>query len=780
MRQITSFLMAILFVSATSAQEISIIPRPAEIKQPATSGTFTITPATTIVLEGSGMENSVNFLNDYLSRFYGFRLKTAKTRPNNNVIALNYERLDNALPGAYVFTIDKKGAYIAGDNATGVFYGIQSLIQLLPTTKATSLAVPFVSINDHPRFDYRGLHLDVARHFFPVDFIKKYIDYMALHKLNYFHWHLTDDQGWRIEIKKYPNLIKTGAYRNGTIIGRFPGTGNTNTTYGGYYTQQQIKEVIAYAKARYITVVPEIEMPGHASAAIAAYPYLSCFSSEPTKITTNPSETSKTQQAQGRIKLVQETWGVFDDVFCAGNDSTFTFLQNILDEVIALFPSTYIHIGGDECPKSNWKRCPRCQKRMKDLNLKDEHELQSYFIQRMEKYVNNKKRKIIGWDEILEGGLAANATVMSWRGEGGGIAAARQNHDVMMTPTTYCYFDYSQTKNEDSVTIGGYVPIEKIYSYNPIPPVPDSLTAEQAKHILGAQANLWTEYITNPKKVEYMIFPRLGALSEVLWTPQDKKDYKDFERRLPMEFKRLDLWKANYSNAYFDIQASILPAPDNNGVLWKLESKLKDATIRYANGSNSNALAYTGPVSVTTSQPYTGMLFQGEKKTNNISQSFFINKATGKKITLTAPPAAKWPGHGGAFGLINGALSERGISSVEWLGWEGGDMEAVIDLGSSQSISKVNCHLLQQRPSWIYLPASIEVFTSADGNSFTSAGKTSSYSPDKANAYNGTISMTGTTARYVKVAATNYGTIASGAPGAGNRAWLFMDEIQID
>lgn len=763
------------------AQEINIIPKPAEVKLPATPGKFTITPATTIVLEGSGMENSVNFLNDYLSRFYGFRLKTAKTRPNKNVIALNYERLDNPLPGAYVFTSDKNGVYIAGDNETGVFYGIQSLIQLLPVAnspKTNSLSLPWVSINDQPRFEYRGLHLDVCRHFFPVDFIKKYIDYMAMHKLNYFHWHLTDDQGWRIEIKKYPNLVKAGAYRDGTIIGRYPGTGNTNTPYGGYYTQAQIKEVIAYAKKRYITIIPEIEMPGHGSAAIAAYPYLSCFSAEPTKITTNPSELSKTQQSQGRIKLVQETWGVFDDVFCAGNDSTFTFLQNVLDEVIALFPSSYIHIGGDECPKNNWKRCPKCQQRIKDLHLKDEHELQSYFIQRIEKYVNSKKRNIIGWDEILEGGLAPNATVMSWRGEAGGIAAARQNHDVIMTPGTYCYLDHAQSRNEDSVTIGGYLPLEQVYKYNP---VPDSLTAEQAKHILGAQGNVWTEYMNNTRKVEYMIFPRLSALSEVLWSPLDKKDYPDFEKRLATAFQRYDLWKTNYSKAYFDIAASILPAPDNDGVLWKLESKLKDVEFSYTNATASNASnPYFSPIRVTNSGTLGGRLSKNGKIMRTVSQNFSFNKATGKNIKLTASPADKWPGNVGAFGLVNGALSDKGISSVEWLGWEGGDMEAIIDLGSEKSISKVNCHLLDQTPSWIYLPSSVEVFTSADGNNFTSAGKTSSYTPDTLTMYNATIAVSPVTTRYIKVFAKNYGKIGSGLPGAGNPAWLFVDEIQVE
>jgi len=542
----------ILLALGARAQDINIVPRPAEITQPATPGYFVISPATTIVLEGSGLSNCAQFLNDYLKRFYGFTLKTGKSATaGKNALGLNFERLNYPIAGGYVLNISKNGIYIAGDNETGDFYGIQSLIQLLPLpgqplAKGNNLSVPLVTIRDHPRFDYRGLHLDVGRHFFPVDVIKKYIDYIALHKMNYFHWHLTEDQGWRIEIKKYPLLTSVGSKRYGTIIGRHPGTGNDNTPYGGYYTQAQIKEIIAYAAKRYITIIPEIEMPGHGSAAIASYPFLSCFPDEPTKIPGTPSKGAQQAQAKGAKKLVQEAWGVYDDVFCAGSDSTFGFLENVLDEVIALFPAAYIHIGGDECPKNNWKRCPRCQERMKQLGLKNEHELQSYFIHRIEKYINSKGRKIIGWDEILEGGLAPNATVMSWRGEEGGIAAAKENHEVIMTPGSNCYFDHSQTKKEDSVTIGGFLPIETVYGYEPIPA---ALDAEQAKKVWGAQGNVWTEYMANTKKLEYMVFPRLAALSEALWSPKEK-DYKEFEKRLSVELSRYDVWKINYYKAH--------------------------------------------------------------------------------------------------------------------------------------------------------------------------------------------------------------------------------------
>ena len=517
---------ASLFLTVGTYAQVNIIPQPAELKMPETAGQFVITPKTPIILEGSGLENSARFLNDYLKQLYGFTLPVTKKAGAVAGIRLNFDRLDHPVPGAYNMEINAKGVYIGGDNATGTFYGVQTLLQLLPVEKANSLAVSYLTIKDYPRFEYRGLHLDVSRHFFPVSFVKRYIDYIALHKMNYFHWHLTEDQGWRIEIKKYPNLTKAGAWRNGTIIGRYPGTGNDSIRYGGFYTQKEVKEIVDYASKRYVTIIPEIEMPGHASAALTAYPWLGCT---------------------GGPYQVQQTWGVFNDVFCAGNDSVFTFLQNVLDEVIPLFPAKYVHIGGDECPKESWKVCPKCQKRMADNKLKDEHELQSYFVQRMEKYINGKGKVLIGWDEILEGGLAPNAVVMSWRGEKGGIEAAKQNHDVIMTPGDFVYLDHSQTKQEDSVTIGGYTPVKEIYGYEPIP---KELSDTERKHILGAQGNVWTEYMGNTKKVEYMIFPRVSALSEVLWSPSEKRNWSDFETRLQAQCKRYELWGTNYNKAF--------------------------------------------------------------------------------------------------------------------------------------------------------------------------------------------------------------------------------------
>ena len=535
------FLLALLSVTYfLSAQQPAIIPKPVSTEW--RQGAFSINKNTVLVADMPDAP-SASFFSAYLERIYGLHLTTLSPgkQPASNYIRLTTSPATSGTrEGRYTLLATKDAITITGDTHPGTFYGMQTLIQLLPADASSlpagpagvkadpssTLSIPAVSIEDYPRFAYRGLHLDVGRHFFPADFVKKYIDYIALHKMNYFHWHLTEDQGWRIEIKKYPGLTDIGSCRNGTIIGHNPGIGNDSIRYCGYYTQEEIKDIVKYAADRYITIIPEIELPGHSSAALTAYPWLGCT---------------------GGPYQVQQRWGVFKDVFCAGNDSTFQFLEDVLDEVMALFPSRYIHIGGDECPKTSWKACPKCQKRIRDNGLKDENELQSYFVQRIEKYINSKGRQIIGWDEILEGGLAPNATVMSWRGEQGGIDAAKLNHDVIMTPGEYVYFDHAQLQNDDSLTIGGYLPLDKVYQYEP---VPHGLTDDQAKHIWGAQANVWSEYMSNPRKVEYMLFPRLSALSEVLWSPKEQRSWPDFEQRLQTQYKRYELWDANYYRNY--------------------------------------------------------------------------------------------------------------------------------------------------------------------------------------------------------------------------------------
>ncbi len=739
--------------SFLSAQDISIIPRPVSLN--AGKGSFTINADTKIVVEGSGMEHSVSFLNDYLQHFFGLTLTTTTKAEDKNVIILNFEKMERVSVGAYRMIVNGNHVYIAGANEEGVFYGIQTLIQLLPTSATSSLVIPQLAITDFPRFPYRGLHLDVSRHFFTVDYIKKYIDYIALHKMNYFHWHLTDDQGWRIEIKKYPKLTETGSCRNGTIIGHYPGKGNDSIRYCGFYTQQEIKDVVQYAADRYVTILPEIELPGHASAALTSYPYLGCT---------------------GGPYHVQETWGVFSDVFCAGNDSTFQFLQDVLDEVIALFPSKYIHIGGDECPKTAWKKCPKCQKRIQENHLKDEHELQSYVIGRIEKYLNSKGRQVIGWDEILEGGVAPNATVMSWRGEKGGIDAAKQHHTVVMTPTTYVYFDYAQKKNEDSLVIGGFLPLDKVYNYEPLP---KELSDDEKKYIIGGQGNIWTEYVPTISKLEYQLFPRVTALCEVLWSPKEGKDWTDFQKRLPRQLERYDFWKTNYSRAYYNLKASIEPADNNKGLLWKLSSNLPNSVIKISAGQGGNEISYDQPFLISSSGSYQANLYKDGKTADQIAASFSFNKATGKNIVLATQPAIEFPGNGGAFGLVNGVVTSKTTDFSEWLGWVGTDMEATIDFGKDETLNKVSVHTYDQKRGRYYQPVSVEVLSSTDGINFTIIGKTSDFIPDHDNLGTMTVLLSAISTRYIKVRAKNTGTIPEGQTGTGNPARMLIDEIQV-
>ena len=522
-RNLALLFLLLFFVMNISAQEVAIIPQPAEMS--IQKGNFILDQTCTLQFDVSNQEIAriAGFFNDYLNEMYGFTIGENNTGSSIQLKLIS--RLDLGKEG-YLLKINNNNIVITAAAPNGLFYGIQSLKQMLPINATNGkLEVQAIDIKDQPRFAWRGNMLDVGRHFFPVSFLKKYIDILAMYKINTFHWHLTEDQGWRLEIKKYPLLAEISSWRDETVLGHntqeYDGIG-----YGGFYTQEQAREIVQYAAERYITVVPEIEMPGHSSAALAAYPNLGCT---------------------GGPYKVQTRWGVHKDVYCAGKDETFVFLKNVLDEVMDIFPSKFIHIGGDECPKDAWQKCPDCQKRIADNGLKDEHELQSWFITQMDHYLTSKGRRLVGWDEILEGGLAPQATVMSWRGVKGGIEAARQNHDVVMSPNSHMYIDHyqSQNKDEEPLAIGGFLSVEKVYSYEP---VPEELTGEEAKHILGVQTNLWTEYISNTKKAEYMLLPRLEAEAEVAWTPKDKKDFEGFEKRLNIDYKRLDKLGINYRN----------------------------------------------------------------------------------------------------------------------------------------------------------------------------------------------------------------------------------------
>ena len=554
MKKIIFLFLSFAFCNRLSAQEVNIIPQPVSIKTGLSTEKFIIDKSTEIISSDS-LSNSALFLQSYIQKYYDLKLRiNPNSTSKKNIIKLEIVTRLLKSSNEYELVSNYDQTIIYANSENGLFYGIQTLIQLLPDVKSASLQIPAVSITDYPRFDYRGMHLDVSRHFFDVNFVKQYIDYLALHKMNYFHWHLTDDHGWRIEIKKYPKLTEIGAWRDGSIVGLWPGKGNENIKYqvlptginitpkdaviktdglkhGGFYTQEQIKDVVEYAAKRYITIIPEIEMPAHSMALLAAYPELG---TEPNK---------KYEVAQ--------TWGMmnkYNNVLQA-SDTTFKFLENVLAEVMDLFPSQYIHIGGDEASKVWWKQSAVSQQIMKANGLKNESELQSYFIQRIEKFVNSKGKTIIGWNEILQGGLAPNAIVMSWQGEKGGIEAARQNHKAIMTPENKMYFNHGQFAKEDSLTASTPSLLADVYNYEP---VPAELNAEQAKYIWGGQGCLWSEYITNPAKVQYQLFPRLDALSEILWSPTEKRNYPDFQKRLKTQFKRYDLMGITYSKRYLE------------------------------------------------------------------------------------------------------------------------------------------------------------------------------------------------------------------------------------
>ncbi len=533
LRLLTIFL-GILWIQSCSQPKQSAVSIPAIIPAPVSmtpmEGQLALQRSFNIIAESKEELATARLLKDFFE-LTDRKVVTGGEAKEQTSVQLKLSTDNELGKEAYELVIDEKGIKVEAASAAGLFYGLQSLFQIL---NAKSDYVPYLRITDEPRFSYRGMHLDVGRHMFPVAFIKKYIDLMSHFKFNRFHWHLTEDQGWRIEIKQYPELQKKAAFRDETAIGYATTKTRDQVTYdgkpyGGYYTQEEVKEIVAYAQERHIMVIPEIELPGHASAALAAYPHLGC--------TGGPYKTAT-------------TWGVFQDIYCAGQETTFEFLENVFDEVLPLFPGPYVHIGGDEAPKSRWEGCPHCQKRIKREGLSNEGELQSYFVQRMEKFLNSRGKSIIGWDEILEGGLAPNAIVMSWRGEEGGIAAAQQEHQVIMTPGEWCYFDYYQADMEtEPLAIKRITTVEKVYEYEP---VPASLSNEQQAFVLGAQCNLWSEYITSTEHAEYMVYPRALAMSEVLWSPKEIRDYEKFVAGVRRIRPLMDTWNINYAKHIFD------------------------------------------------------------------------------------------------------------------------------------------------------------------------------------------------------------------------------------
>jgi hexosaminidase len=645
----------------------------------------------------------------------------------------------------------------------GVFYGLMSLLQVMAQVQQQP-SLTLNDIHDQPAFSWRGMHLDVSRHFFPVSFIKTYIDLLALHKMNTFHWHLTDDQGWRIEIKKYPLLTSVGSKRSETMVAKnFDPYVGDGKPVEGFYTQAEIKDVVAYAALRHITVVPEIEMPGHAQAALSAYPEFSCTKKPLSPLT---------------------KWGVSDDVFCT-QESSFHFLTDILNEVMDLFPSQYIHIGGDEVPKVRWKACKVCQQTMKRNGLKTEEELQSYFIKRIDKYVSSKGRSIIGWDEILEGGLAPNAAVMSWRGEEGGIAAAKLKHKVVMSPGTHCYFDHYQgNKNTEPLAIGGFTPIEKVYAYQPIPA---ALSESERKYVLGAQANVWTEYMPTSSHVEYMALPRMCALAEVLWTGEKRPGFDDFKQRLRAHFRLLDRLKINYAQSIFDVTA--VSSVKNNQIEVKLNSHYRNdsSSIRYYFRDEEDAgklKTYDSSSPILIDRPRILMARYHEKQIGfgtPLTEEYYVHAGIGKQIKSSIEPNPSYQ-TGGMKTLLDGKVGRPPRLNSEWLAWSGKHPELTIDLGTAQPIRQIGLFTLLEEMNWIYLPASLTISLSSDGTSFSDVLTMGSKDIDAGYAREKMLNckFPQTEARYIRIALTCAPQISSNKPGAGEPAWLFLSEIVID
>ena len=762
--------MAFLLPSTAMGQtaDFNIIPQPQQVVADA-SAPFVLNTNTVIYVQTNSqdMKRNATMLASYIQQATGIRPTIGKLVKGSPAIILSIDKTISNAEG-YRLNSDAKQIRIAGASAAGVFYGIQTLRKSLPLCngKATQVSIPAVHITDAPRFAYRGTHLDVSRHFVTADSIRQFIDMLALHNINRFHWHLTDDQGWRIEIKKYPLLTKIGAKREQTVIGHNTGKYD-GIPYDGFYTQQQIRDIVKYAADRYITIVPEIDLPGHMQAALAAYPELGCTG--------------------GPYKVWQK-WGISDDVLCAGNDKVLAFIDNVLKEVTQLFPSKYIHVGGDECPKVRWKDCPKCQARIKALHLeaKDGHSaeerLQSYVITHASNYLKSLGRNTIGWDEILEGGLAEGATVMSWRGEAGGIAAAKQNHDVVMTPNSYLYFDDYQSldKANEPQAIGGYLPLQRVYSYEPMP---EELTAEEARHIIGVQANIWTEYMPTFKHMQYMALPRVAALSEVQWTQPQLKDYTDFTNRLIGLTHLYDRLGYNYAKHLYNVNIHIDSDTKWQEIVVHMTTA-GDAEIRYTlDGSQPTASStlYTGAIHLQKSAKIRAAAFRNGKSSSVTAQDVTFSKATACPVKLLQPTHKSYTFNGGTA-LTDGLVGDKGFGTGRWLGFSGNDLEAVIDLKKPTEVSSVSLNTCVDKGSWIFDARNIEVSLSTDGVNFTSVAKHSlpameKNSADNINTYE--LKFSQTKARYIKVYATSEHNIPDWHSGKGKPAFLFVDEISV-
>lgn len=775
------FLVALVFASTAGAASdpigINIIPKPvkAELKK----GTFSIT-GTTIIKVNTNKAEVLKVAADFKDRInkakhYNIQMMSARemaaTLDNEIRFYITDEKKKYGKEG-YSIDISPQGIIIKAHEANGLFYAVQSIYQLLPAPISTQKAIgsialemPCAYIFDKPRFGWRGNMLDPSRHFISTDFIKQNLDYLASLKMNVFHWHLTDDQGWRIEIKSFPKLTEIGAWRVdrndeqwGSREAQQPGE---IATYGGFYTQEQIKEIIAYANERYITIIPEVDIPGHSRAAIAAHPEISC---------------------DGGPYFVATGGIAKDNTYCPGKEKTFEFTEIMLKEVMSLFPAKYMHIGGDECNKEAWKVCADCQKRIKEQQLKDEFELQSYFIKRVEKIINSAGKKMIGWDEILEGGLAPNATVMSWRGEAGGITAAKSGHDVVMSPNSYCYLDLKQGDPDLEPDYGyGRLLLTTTYSYNPIP---EQLSEKEAKHILGIQGNLWGESMQTAFDLNYMLFPRLFAVAEVAWSPQELRDFDDFVLRLNPAFERLEAMGVNYARSAYNVTIATNTDESNNKIQAKLSAEIYE-NIRYTTDGSKPTVEsplYKKPFYISGTTTIKARSFIKGNPAGNISEKTIkIHKAAGKQIKLVHAPSKKYDA--GKYGLtdcLNGGLE---FADGTWMGFNEKDLNGVIDLEEQTTVNSISVSFMHNTNPWIFLPTEVIISTSTDGKKFEQVKVfDTEKEANKGGRYLKIYSANTDQKpiRYIKIHAKNIGTCPDWHPAKGGKAWLFVDEIVVE
>lgn len=757
-KYLSSFILILFAVLTGCAKkepvEINLVPKPVEFT--AHTGTFTLNKKSTLHIDGSDkrMLELKEFAQLMIEERTGFKLEGTNSAGIKFLLGEFPEIGDEG----YLLSVSKQGVIIQANAHAGLFYGLQSLRQMLPLNAVPEVVLPFMEIKDYPRLAWRGLHLDVGRHFFSAEDVKRYIDLMAMYKINTFHWHLTEDQGWRIEIKKYPRLTSVGSWRKkvGFESNQEKGLNvGDGKPYGGFYTQEEIKEVVEYARLRNVTVVPEIEMPGHSQAALVAYPEYYCF-----------------PNAELEVRTIG---GVSDGVYCAGNENTFTFLEGILDEVLELFPSEMIHIGGDEAPKRNWQACELCQAKIKREGLHDEHELQSYFIKRIEKYLNAKGRRLVGWDEIMEGGLSNSATVMAWRGVTPGMEAAEMGNDVIMTPGTPTYISRPQSINPVTKHKGPVTTMRDLYDFDP---VPEGMKPEAQKHIIGVQACQWSEGTPNRRILEYKVYPRAIALAEIGWTPREMRNWDDFYNRTEKHLPQLSFYGVEYGQRSYDVKINVVPGAQNKKVYADFITEVPGNIYYTTDGSEPDreSLVYDGNLEIKESITLNARMYRPDGSAARVAeQDVYFHKALGKKVQYNIAYSAKHDG-GGKYGMTNGLKNK-------WQGFEKRDVDFVVDLGELKEINTITTNWWYDIKDWVFRPLDVTYEISENGKDYKKV-----YHSKHRNAKDvydkGILELSQEIedgkARYIRIRAKNQMENPSWHGSAGGATWIFIDEVIVE